>query len=291
MLAAYNLGKKYKREWALKPLTFRLERGMHGLLGPNGAGKSTLMRLLAGLLVPTSGDALLQGVSVRNTSYARSRIGYVPQVFKMYPQLTGRELLLHTARLVSQGTRAQQEKDVDRIIHAVHLEDNAFRPVRTYSHGMVKRLGIAQALLGNPDILIVDEPTTGLDPEERVRLRNLLAELAMRSVVLLSTHILSDVTSSCKDVIVLREGELCYKGSLGGLAQCAAGRVWEWQAAQTEWRSMAQERLLLAKRTPDGILCRTLADERPTPYAEPAEPTMEDGYLALIANGQAAFQL
>jgi len=282
MLAAYNLGKKYKKEWALKPVSFRLERGMHGLLGPNGAGKSTLMRLLAGLLMPTTGDALLQGITVRDARQVRRRIGYVPQIFKIYPQLTAQELLRHRARLIGEGSRAEQEVKVGQIIHAVHLEAKADRPIKTYSTGMLKRLGIAQALLSTPEVLIVDEPTTGLDPEERLRLRNLLAELAMKSVVLLSTHILSDIETSCKNVLVLKEGQLCYNGLLSGLAQFAEGRVWQWEAAELEWRSMAQERLLMARRTAGGIMCRTIADIQPTPYAELATPTMEDGYLALI---------
>ncbi|UVI28730.1 ATP-binding cassette domain-containing protein [Paenibacillus spongiae] len=287
MLTAYNLGKKYKQEWALEPLSFRLERGMYGLLGPNGAGKSTLMRLLAGLMAPSTGEATVQGVSVRSGLQARSRIGYVPQTFQMYPQLTARELLRHTARLKSGASRAEQEREVERLLHSVNLEDKADRPARTYSSGMVKRLGIAQALVGSPDVIIVDEPTTGLDPEERIRLRNLLAETALRSVILLSTHILGDVETSCKDVIVLTDGKLRYNGALSGLARHAEGRLWQWEASELEWRAMAQERLLAARRTADGVLCRTLADAPPTPYAQLAEPSMEDGYLALITERQA----
>lgn len=283
MLTANNLGKKYKHTWALEPLDLELTRGMHGLLGPNGAGKSTLMRLFAGLLAPTTGDAELQGSSVRSGNQVRKQIGYVPQTFQMFPQLTARQWLLHVARLKRIGTRQEREAETTRLLRAVHLEAIADLPARNYSSGMVKRLGIAQALVGSPQIIIVDEPTSGLDPEERIRLRNVLAELAHSSVVLFSTHVLSDVDMSCNNVIVLGGGKLHYHGRLAGLADYAAGKLWEWEASEHEWRAIAGEQLLTARRTADGIRCRIIADEPPTPYARPVIPAMEDGYLALIS--------
>ncbi|GGD48834.1 ATP-binding cassette domain-containing protein [Paenibacillus nasutitermitis] len=283
MLAAYNLGKKYKKNWALEPLSLEFTRGLYGLLGPNGAGKSTLMRLLAGLLAPSTGDATIRGVSVRGGVAVRRSIGYVPQTFQMYPQLTARQWLRHVSRLKNSGTRHEQDNEMERLLHAVHLEAQADRPARTYSSGMVKRLGIAQALIGNPQVVIVDEPTAGLDPEERVRLRNVLAELAHSSVVLLSTHVLSDVATSCRSVIVLGNGQLHYEGPRAGLARFADGRLWEWEASEHEWRSMSLEWLMTARRTADGIRCRAIGDRPPTPYATSATPTMEDGYMALIA--------
>lgn len=282
MLTADHLGKKYKQLWALEPLSFQLEHGIFGLLGPNGAGKSTLMRLLAGLLAPTTGDASLNGITVRDVARSRRRIGYVPQTFQLYPQLTAREWLLHAAKLKNAGTRMEQEAQVKSLIAAVHLQDKADQPVGSYSSGMIKRLGIAQALVGKPEAVIVDEPAAGLDPEERLRLRNVLAELATRATVLLSTHVLSDIEAVCGQVIVLRSGKLLYNGRLGGLSGYAEGRLWQWEASEREWRAMAQERLLSARRTADGILCRTIADYRPTPYAHAAAPTIEEGYLALI---------
>ncbi|MBW7458761.1 ATP-binding cassette domain-containing protein, partial [Paenibacillus sepulcri] len=144
MLTADHLGKKYKKSWALEPLSMEFTKGLYGLLGPNGAGKSTLMRLLAGLLAPSTGAATIRGVSVRSGVSARRHIGYVPQTFQMYPQLTARELLRHVARLKNTGTRHEQDAEVDRLLHAVHLEEQADRAARTYSSGMVKRLGIAQ---------------------------------------------------------------------------------------------------------------------------------------------------
>ncbi|BBH24905.1 ABC transporter ATP-binding protein [Paenibacillus baekrokdamisoli] len=284
MLTANNLGKKYKHTWALEPISLTLDRGMHGLLGPNGAGKSTLMRLFAGLLVPTTGDAMLHGSSVRSGNQVRQQIGYVPQTFQMFPQLTARQWLLHVARLKNIGTKREREAEAERLLRAVQLESKADLPARSYSTGMVKRLGIAQALVGSPQIIIVDEPTAGLDPEERIRLRNVLVELAQSSVVLFSTHVLSDVDMSCRDVIVLGAGKLHYNGKLEGLAEYASGKLWEWEASEHEWRAIAQEQLLTARRTADGIRCRTIADLPPTPYAAAVVPTMEDGYLALISS-------
>ena len=282
MLTAEHLSKKYKGVWALQPLSLQLKRGMHGLLGPNGAGKSTLMRLLAGLLAPTTGEASVSGIPGRAGVEARRRIGYVPQTFQMYSQLTARQWLRHVARLKNAGTGREQDAEVNRLLHAVHLEEQADRPARMYSSGMIKRLGIAQALIGRPEVMIVDEPTTGLDPEERVRLRNVLAETAHASVVLLSTHVLTDVESSCKDVIVLDGGMLRYSGTAAGLARFAEGKLWQWEASAREGRSLALEGLLSARKTADGVLCRAVSERPPTPYAEPAEPTMEDGYMALI---------
>ncbi|WP_274649341.1 ATP-binding cassette domain-containing protein [Paenibacillus humicola] len=281
MLTAERLGKTYRNVWALQPLTLQLDRGMHGLLGPNGAGKSTLMRLLAGLLAPTAGDAYISGIPVRS-GRARLRIGYVPQSFQLYQPLTAGEWLRHVARLKRAGTGREQEHEVRRLLHAVHLEEQADRPVRTYSRGMIKRLGIAQALIGQPEAIIVDEPTTGLDPEERVRLRNVLAETAHASVVLLSTHTLTDVEASCRDVIVLDGGALRYSGTAAGLARFAEGKLWQWEASEREGRSLALEGLLSARKTADGVLCRALSERPPAPYAEPAVPAMEDGYMALI---------
>ncbi|MBB3114373.1 ABC-type multidrug transport system ATPase subunit [Paenibacillus phyllosphaerae] len=284
MLAAKQLGKKYKASWALEPLTIELAGGMYGLLGPNGAGKSTFMKLLGGLLAPTTGEALLGGVPVRDLKRARSRIGYVPQSFRMYPQLTAREWLLHAARLRNFGTRVEQELQVRSLLASLNLERYADLPARTYSSGMVKRLGIAQSLVGDPAAIIVDEPTAGLDPEERLNLRNTLAELAMTRVVLFSTHVLSDIEASCREVIVLQQGKLRYNGQLSGLARFAQDRLWQWEASEREWRSLAQEALVFARKTADGVVCRMINSRQPTPYAELVTPTMEEGYLALIGN-------
>jgi ABC-2 type transport system ATP-binding protein len=286
MLSATGLSKQYRTSWALRPVDLELGPGMHGLLGPNGAGKSTLMRLLSGLLVPTTGDAWLDGVCVRRSAALRKRIGYVPQSFQLYPQLTAREWLHHIAKLKGIKAPAQRTAEVEHTLQSVHLEAAAGRPAKTYSSGMIKRLGIAQALIGRPDVIIVDEPTTGLDPEERTHLRNVLAEAALTRTVLLSTHIISDIQTSCRDAMVLMQGKLLYHGNLQGLTTFASGKIWTWEASEEEWRANRHPGLLSARKTTEGVMCRVMAVKRPNPYALPAEPTPHDGYLALLEEPQ-----
>ena len=282
MLTAHMLGKQYKNLWALRPLTLELGHGMHGLLGPNGAGKSTLLRLLGGLLPPTTGDALLGGYSVRDFRHCGDRIGYLPQTVRMLPQFSARQWLMHAASLRRDGDSRPRARIVDEVLEQVNLREEADQPARTYSYGMIKRLGVAQALLGSKDLLIVDEPTAGLDPEERIRLRRVLADAAATRVVLLSTHVLGDIGASCRDVIVLDKGRLLYHGSTEGLSGFAEDRTWSWEASETEWRRMPLEGLLSARRTEEGITCRALSERPPSPFAERVAPTMEEGYLALV---------
>jgi ABC-type multidrug transport system ATPase subunit len=244
------------------------------------------MRLLAGLLAPSSGEAEVSGIPVRD-SRAKRRIGYVPQTFQMYPQLSARQWLRHVAKLKRSGTRREQDEEVERLLRDLRLEDMADRPARVYSNGLIRRLGIAQALIGRPEAIIVDEPTAGLDPEERLRLRNVLAETAHAGIVLMSTHVLGDAAVSCRDVIVLGGGRLHYKGRPDGLADFAAGRLWEWEASGHEWRSMDRDLLLGARKTPEGMVCRAVSERPPSPFAAQVPPTMEDGYMALIADIEA----
>ncbi|MGU3473522.1 ATP-binding cassette domain-containing protein [Paenibacillus sp. D51F] len=285
MLSVHTLGKQYKDRWALRPLSLELGKGMHGLLGPNGAGKSTLMRLLAGLLPPTTGDAMLGGSSVRDFKVNGNRIGYLPQTVRMLPQFSARKWLAHAASLQG-GSRAERMRRVEEVLEQVNLRQEADEPARSYSYGMIKRLGVAQALLGSKDLLIVDEPTAGLDPEERIRLRRVLADAAATRVVLLSTHVLGDIGASCREVIVLGEGKLLHHGSTEGLAGFAEDRTWSWEASETEWRRMPLEGLLSARRTEEGIRCRALCDRPPSPFAERVAPTLEEGYLALVSRSK-----
>jgi len=283
MLTAVRLGKRYRLHWALRPLDLAFDAGMHGLLGPNGAGKTTLMHMLAGVLRPTgSGRTELDGHPVLHGSATRRRIGFVPQSFHMYPALTAREWLSHAGRL--KGLRSSALANaVERTLEDVSLTGIADRPARTYSGGMVKRLAIAQALIGDPDVIIADEPTTGLDPEERIKLRNLLAQLSLTRVVLLSTHVLGDIQAACRTVTVLNRGELAYRGDLDGLARHGEGLIWTWEAAQPEWQHYEGIDMLSARLTPEGIVCRALASKAPSRYAVPAAPTPEEGYIALLS--------
>ncbi|MCM3749911.1 ATP-binding cassette domain-containing protein [Paenibacillus pasadenensis] len=283
MLTAHSLGKQYKTGWALRPLTLELGTGLHGLLGPNGAGKSTLLRLLAGMLAPTTGDALLRGSSVRDFRRNGSRIGYLPQNMRVLPQFTARQWLMHAAALQGKSSLKERTRLTDDVLEQVNLRDEADVPARSYSFGMIKRLGVAQALLSASDLLIVDEPTAGLDPEERIRLRRVLAEAAATRVVLLSTHVLGDIGASCREVIVLGRGRLLYHGSTQGLTGFAEDRTWAWETSENEWRHMPLDGLLSARKSEEGILCRALSERSPSPFAQLVEPTMEEGYLALMS--------
>lgn len=208
-----NLSKQYKTSTAVAPLALTLGPGVHGLLGANGAGKTTLMRMLCGILRPSTGSVRLDGEDVSSEGY-RARLGYLPQDFGYYPEFTGLDFLLYLAALKGLPRPAAQRK-AGELLELVGLADAARKKVRTYSGGMKQRLGIAQALLGDPDLLVLDEPTAGLDPSERVRFREIIGELGRHSIVLLSTHIVSDVERVADEILMLRAGELIYQGPWG----------------------------------------------------------------------------
>ncbi|WP_028986330.1 ABC transporter ATP-binding protein [Thermicanus aegyptius] len=248
MIEITNLSKKYGRdEWALVEMNLKIEKGIFGLLGPNGAGKTTLMRILATLLKPTNGTALLNGRSLDHPEEVRKIIGYLPQHFQIYPKITAMEFLDYVAVMKGIGDPRRRKAEIMARLEEVNLSSVAHKKVGTYSGGMKQRLGVAQALLGNPEILIVDEPTTGLDPEERVRLRNLFARFGLDRILILSTHIVSDIENLCHTVGVLDGGRLRYSGDLPRLRHFAEGKVREVESA-----------------------------------ARSISPSVEEGYLALI---------
>ena len=220
-----NLSKKYGKKEAIKNLSLTIPSGMYGLLGRNGAGKTSLMRILATLSVPTSGDVWMNGVSIKETMKIREMVGYLPQDFSMYRSMTVFGAMDYLGLLSNIPDRIRKER-IDHLLEKVNLEDNVKTKVKALSGGMKRRLGIAQALLHNPQILIVDEPTAGLDPEERIRFRNLLSDFADDRIVLLSTHIASDIESTCNGVAVLNNGRLIFHGNTEKLIQQADGKVY-----------------------------------------------------------------
>jgi ABC-2 type transport system ATP-binding protein len=206
-----RLSKQYKNKIAVDGISLTLQKGVYGLLGANGAGKTTLMRMICGILKPTSGTISFDGMDVTEENY-RSILGYLPQDFGYYPEFTGEDFLLYMAALKGIA-KLQAKRRAAELLQMVSLQDVAKKKIKTYSGGMKQRLGIAQALLNHPKLLILDEPTAGLDPKERVRFRNLIESLGNESIVLLSTHIVSDIEHIADRVIMIRDGQLIYNES------------------------------------------------------------------------------
>lgn len=205
-----RLSKQYKNKIAVDRISLRLTPGVYGLLGANGAGKTTLMRMICGILKPTGGTVMLDKDDVSTEEY-RGRLGYLPQDFGYYPEFTGQDFLMYMASLKGLEKNYAKKK-VKELLELVGLTPQAKKKVKTYSGGMKQRLGVAQALLNNPELLVLDEPTAGLDPKERVRFRNLIGELGKESIVLLSTHIVSDIEHIADKVLLMKDGQLIYQG-------------------------------------------------------------------------------
>lgn len=205
-----RLSKQYKNKIAVDRVSVKLQKGVYGLLGSNGAGKTTLMRMICGILKPTSGTISFDGIDVSEERY-RAVLGYLPQDFGYYPEFTGMDFLLYMAALKGIGKK-QAKHRAKELLELVSLQDDAKKKIKTYSGGMKQRLGIAQALLNHPKLLVLDEPTAGLDPKERVRFRNLIGELGQNTIVFLSTHIVSDIEHIADEILMMKEGQLIFQG-------------------------------------------------------------------------------
>ena len=279
-ISIQNVSMNYPNgKQALKDLNLDLRSpSLIGLLGPNGAGKSTLMKLLVAALLPTSGSILVDGQPLaKGERQLKARLGYLPQDFGLFDELTVTQFLDYMAAL--KGLR-EAKAAIQRAIQAVNLEEKARAKIRTLSGGQRQRVGIAQALLGDPAFLIFDEPTVGLDPEERIHFRNLFSQAARDRLVLLSTHIIEDVQSVCDRLVVIHHGQILFTGTPEQLIQSAAGHVgvfWVQDAAQEEGLHITAR-----VNTGRGVRCRAVSDILP-PFAEPSEPTLEDAYLYLIS--------
>jgi ABC-type multidrug transport system ATPase subunit len=285
-----DIGKRYGRaEWALRGLSVRLSGGILGLVGPNGAGKTTLLRILATVLRPTSGVVTWNGRDiVADRQALRRTLGYLPQDFGIYPQLSARDFLSYIGELKGL-TGPLLRRRVEAALEAVRLHGEADRRLRTFSRGMVQRVGIAQTLLNEPRLLVLDEPTAGLDPAERTHLRRTLATLGHERVVVLSTHIMSDVETVATDLVLLQQGRLVWSGTPGGLLADAEGQVWSVtvpEAASAHLR--ARHVVVHAVPRDGGSQLRLLASASPHPLAAPVPPTLEDAYLLFAGTAPAA---
>lgn len=283
-LVIQSVSKQYTSTfWALRDFSLNLQPGILGLLGPNGAGKSTLMRILATITLPTSGQVTWNGVDiVKNPNFLRQVLGYLPQDFGVYPNLNAVEFLEYMAAMKGIYPRAARQR-IDELLQLVNLTEAARRPLGGYSGGMKQRIGIAQALLNDPQLLIVDEPTVGLDPEERVRFRHLLSELSGERLVILSTHIVSDVEATATSIAIIAKGQLIDHTSPEVILQKVEGKVWKWLAPMQELPEIKQNHLLSGTiRHGDQTQVRVVAAGQPHAKAEPIAPTLEDAYLACL---------
>jgi len=280
-----GLGKCYRGgQWGLRDVSFELAPGVVGLLGPNGAGKSTLLRILATVTRPSEGRASWNGAEIaRAPDRVRRVLGYLPQDFGIYPNLTAREFLAYLAAAKGLPRRPAEER-IEQLLDVVNLREEAGRRLGGFSGGMRQRVGIAQALLNDPELLIVDEPTTGLDPEERVRFRNLLSDLAGERIVILSTHIVPDVESVATDLVIVDHGRLVAHEAPEQLLSAVEGKAWMWTVPSADLPQV-RERFQVSGtlRRSNGVEVRAVAVAPPAPHARSVQPTLEDGYLWRIA--------
>ncbi len=283
-LAVTDVGKRYRGNvWGLRDFSLTFRPGILGLLGPNGAGKSTLMRILATVTRPTTGSVLWDGTDiVQKPDVLRAVLGYLPQDFGVYPHLNADEFLDYLAALrgVDPATARRRK---DELLKVCNLQDARKRPLGGYSGGMKQRIGIAQALLNDPQLLIVDEPTVGLDPEERVRFRTLLSELSGERIIILSTHIVSDVEATATDLAIVTHGRLIKHTSPESLLATVEGKVWEGVVSGGELPGIKSRHLISGTiRRNGGVQVRFVSEDSPVPSAQRVPPTLEDAYLYCI---------
>lgn len=291
MISITSLVKTYhsngRTVHALNGIDLEIGTGMFGLLGPNGAGKTTLMRILAGIANSSSGSAMVNGHDLRTEAgkqAVKSMLGYLPQELGMYPELSAYQFVDYMAILKGLDNPQKRRRQVEKVLELVGLSQEAGRKIKGYSGGMKRRVGIAQALVNDPKLLIADEPTAGLDPEERIRFRNLLVNLATERTVILSTHIVEDIGQTCRDLAILARGQVIFRGSPVALTQAASGHVWTLTCSGLERPDhdlTVLSMLHLADATQYRLVGSSVVDY---PAAQEVQPGLEDGYVWLMKN-------
>jgi len=278
------IGKKKQPFRALNAVSIEIGHGMFGLLGPNGAGKTTLMRIICGIFEQSYGKVWINGI---DTSEKREElqglIGYLPQAFGTYENMTAWEFLNYQAILKNIHDKQSRESRINKCLQEVNMHEHKDEKIGSYSGGMKQRIGIAQILLHLPRILVVDEPTAGLDPRERIRFRNLLVELSKNRIVIFSTHIIEDISSSCNSVAVLNQGRLKYHGNPADMTNTAEGHVWQFEVTAHEFDALSEKLMIVHHmRDGDSIRVRSISRDKPYETAVNVRPNLEDAYLWLI---------
>lgn len=280
-----NISKKYKNKIAVNNFSFVFNTGVYGLLGANGAGKTTLIRMLCGVLKPTQGSITFNDIDVSHEKY-RDALGYLPQDFGYYPEFSAKDFMHYIGSLKGL-TKSQTKIKTKELLEIVSLSDVEKKKIKTFSGGMKQRLGIAQALLNNPKILILDEPTAGLDPKERVRFRNLISELGKEKIVILSTHIVSDIEYIAKNILIMKDGQILQNGSLEQIINIIHGKVFECVVDNKTAQALIQKYTVINIRKQDenNSFLRLISDEIPHKNAKNVQANLEDLYLYYFSKG------
>ncbi len=280
MLKLDKVSKQYKDKKAVKEVSVCFERGVYGLLGENGAGKTTLMRMICGLLLPSGGQIYCDDRDIiKMGADYRMLLGYLPQDFGYYPDYTAWRFLMYIAALKALPEKFAKNR-ISELLELVNLTEVKDKKLKTFSGGMLKRVGIAQALLNDPKILVLDEPTSGLDPKERVRFRNIISALGKDRIILLSTHIVSDIEYIADEILIMKHGQLLISGKMEEIVSVAADKVWECTVSPEKAEKLNEFYTISNLRNvPEGVTVRLITDQAPAENAWKAVPTLEDAYL------------
>lgn len=279
-LQLYNVTKIYNEKIAVNNINITLKEGIYGFLGANGSGKSTTMRMICGLLKSTEGEIKVDGKNIYTMDEQfRDILGYLPQDFGYYPEFTAKEFMIYMANL--KGISKRETKEIVKsLLEKVGLDNVINKKIGTFSGGMKQRLGIAQSLLNNPKILVLDEPTAGLDPKERIRFRNLISSLSKDKIIILSTHIVSDVEYIADTILMIKEGKLIHNGSVDELTNTISNKVWECEVSIKNSDELHLKYAIVnINHKDDNVVMRIVSDSKPTDNARLVKPTLEDLYL------------